>query len=59
MYRMENIMPAKAPPVGEVLAARLQALGEQIRAHREQQKVSATLERLGSFLFIENLMILE
>lgn len=40
---MKNIMPAKAPPVGEVLAARLQALGEQIRAHREQQKVSATV----------------
>lgn len=35
-------MPAKAPPVGEVLAARLKALGERIRAHREQQKVSAT-----------------
>jgi transcriptional regulator with XRE-family HTH domain len=36
-------MPAKAPPVGEVLAARLKALGERIRSHREQQKVSATL----------------
>ena len=35
-------MPAKAPPVGEVLAARLKVLGERIRAHREQQKVSAT-----------------
>lgn len=35
-------MPAKAPPVGEILAARLQALGERIRAHRERQKVSAT-----------------
>ena len=36
-------MPAKAPPVGEVLAARLRALGERIRAHRESQKVSATV----------------
>ena len=35
-------MPARSPPVGEVLAARLKALGERIRAHREQQKVSAT-----------------
>ena len=34
-------MPAKAPPVGEVLAARLKALGERIRAQRTQQKVSA------------------
>ena len=36
-------MPAKAPPMGDVLTARLQALGEQIRAHREQQKLSATV----------------
>lgn len=36
-------MPAKSPPVGEVLAARLKALGERIRAHREHQKVSATV----------------
>lgn len=35
-------MPAKAPPIGDVLAARLKALGERIRAHRKQQKVSAT-----------------
>jgi transcriptional regulator with XRE-family HTH domain len=35
-------MPAKAPPVGDVLTARLQALGRRIRAHRERQKVSAT-----------------
>lgn len=35
-------MPAKAPPVGEALAARLRAVGERIRAHRERQKVSAT-----------------
>lgn len=36
-------MPAKAPPVGEVLAARLLALGESIRAHRRRQRVSATV----------------
>lgn len=36
-------MPAKAPPVGDVLAARLQALGARVRAHRERQKVSATV----------------
>lgn len=36
-------MPAKAPPVGELLATRLQALGERIRAHRGRQKVSATV----------------
>ena len=36
-------MPAKSPPVGEVLAARLQALGELVRSHRLRQKVSATV----------------
>ncbi len=36
-------MPAKAPPVGDSLAARLEALGERIRAHRQRQKVSATV----------------
>ncbi len=36
-------MPAKSPPVGELLAARLKALGERMRAHRAHQKVSATL----------------
>ena len=36
-------MPAKAPPVGDILAARLKALGEQIRTHRQQLKVSACL----------------
>jgi transcriptional regulator with XRE-family HTH domain len=36
-------MPAKAPPVGEILAARLKALGERIRAHRKSQRVSATV----------------
>ena len=35
-------MPAKAPPMGDLLATRLRALGERIRAQREQQKVSAT-----------------
>lgn len=36
-------MPAKAPAIGNLLAARLKALGERIRAHRERQKVSATV----------------
>jgi transcriptional regulator with XRE-family HTH domain len=36
-------MPAKAPPVGELLAIRLRVLGGRIRAHRERQKVSATV----------------
>lgn len=36
-------MPAKAPLVGDILATRLQALGERIRAHRKRQKVSATV----------------
>jgi transcriptional regulator with XRE-family HTH domain len=36
-------MPAKAPPIGDVLATRLRALGERIRAHRERQKISATV----------------
>lgn len=36
-------MPAKAPPVGDLLADRLRALGERLRAHREGQKVSATV----------------
>ncbi|MGD9832928.1 MAG: helix-turn-helix domain-containing protein, partial [Piscinibacter sp.] len=34
---------ARAPPVGDLLATRLRALGERIRAHRERQKVSATV----------------
>ena len=34
-------MPAKAPPVGPVVETQLQALGQRIRAHRKQQKVSA------------------
>lgn len=36
-------MPAKAPPVSEAVATRLRALGERIRAHREHQKISATV----------------
>jgi transcriptional regulator with XRE-family HTH domain len=40
---MRSTMPAKSPAVGEILATRLRALGERIRAHRERQKVSATL----------------
>ena len=35
-------MPAKAPPVSPVVATHLQALGQRIRARREQQKVTAT-----------------
>jgi transcriptional regulator with XRE-family HTH domain len=34
-------MPAKPPPLGDALTARLQTLGEHIRAHRKQQNVSA------------------
>jgi transcriptional regulator with XRE-family HTH domain len=36
-------MPAKAPALGDVLGPRLKSLGERIRAHRERQKVSATV----------------
>jgi transcriptional regulator with XRE-family HTH domain len=43
MYRMGITMPAKAPPIGDLLGTRLKALGERIRAHRESQKVSATV----------------
>ena len=35
-------MPAKAPPLDEVLQARLKRLGDGIRAQRKIQKVSAT-----------------
>jgi transcriptional regulator with XRE-family HTH domain len=42
LTKMGNTMPAKAPPLGDLLAASLQALGGRIRAQREQQKVSAT-----------------
>ena len=34
-------MPAKAPAVGDILAAQLVALGKRIRAHRKRHKVSA------------------
>ena len=36
-------MPAKTPPVGDLLATRLQDLGKRIRAHRVWQQVSATV----------------
>ncbi len=35
-------MPATAPTTGETLAARLLALGEQLRAQRKHLGVSAT-----------------
>lgn len=35
-------MPAKSPPVGDILAAQLVVIGERIRAQREQHKVTAT-----------------
>ena len=35
-------MPAKAPPIGEILAARLVAIGSRLHAHRKQHKVTAT-----------------
>lgn len=35
-------MPAPAPLIEKTLAARLVAVGERIRAHRQRQKVSAT-----------------
>ncbi len=35
-------MPTKAPAVGEVVAAKLSALGEQLRAQRKRLGVSAT-----------------
>jgi transcriptional regulator with XRE-family HTH domain len=43
LFRMGNTMPAKAPPVGDILAEKLRALGARIRTHRERQKVSASL----------------
>ena len=36
-------MPAQSPPVGPVLEDELRVIGERIRAHRRQQKVSATV----------------
>ena len=41
MYKMSNIMPAVAPATGELVAARLLALGEQLRAQRKRLGVSA------------------
>ena len=43
MHRMGSTMPARAPPIGDVLEARLKAMGVRIRGHRERQKVSATV----------------
>ena len=42
LYMMGNTMPSKAPPIDSVLAARLTALGDRIRAHRRRHKVTAT-----------------
>lgn len=36
-------MPSKAPPIDDPVAARLSDLGGRIRAHRERQKISATV----------------
>jgi transcriptional regulator with XRE-family HTH domain len=35
-------MPAKSPPVGDILAAQLKAMGDRVRAQRERHKVTAT-----------------
>jgi transcriptional regulator with XRE-family HTH domain len=35
-------MPAKSPPVGDILAAQLVTLGARIRAQRERHKLTAT-----------------
>lgn len=35
-------MPAKAPPIDDPVAAELTGIGERIRLHRKQQKVTAT-----------------
>jgi transcriptional regulator with XRE-family HTH domain len=35
-------MPARAPPVGKTVSARLLAIGQRIRAHRKALRVSAT-----------------
>lgn len=35
-------MPAKSPPISASVATQLQALGQRIRAQREQQQVTAT-----------------
>jgi len=39
---MRNTMPASTPVVAEDAAAKLDALGQQIRAHRKALRVSAT-----------------
>lgn len=40
---MRYMVPARSPAVGDVLAARLTALGARIRAQREREKVSAAV----------------
>lgn len=40
---MRSKLPAQSPPVGPVLEDELRVIGERIRAHRRQQKVSATV----------------
>lgn len=42
MYIIRSIMPALAPAVGNAPAAKLQVIGQRIRAHREALGVSAT-----------------
>jgi len=39
---MRFTMPALSPPIGDVVATRLAALGARIRAHRKGLRVSAT-----------------
>lgn len=42
MARMRNTMPAKSPVIASIVADKLGALGQQIRAHRKALRVSAT-----------------
>ena len=39
---MRAIVPARAPPIADAIAARLAAIGERIRVHRKGLRVSAT-----------------
>jgi len=43
LYKMRITMPAKAPAIDTVLGSELKAMGARIRAHRKQQKLSATV----------------
>jgi transcriptional regulator with XRE-family HTH domain len=36
-------MPARTPPIGTAVTAKLAAIGQQIRAHRKAMRVSATV----------------